>query len=90
MSAAEWHRWLVRLAVEAGADIEQAHERMSQAACAIAVEYGLSAGDPEPCCVRDGVYCPCAEHAAEMDEQEARARFDEGAEMARCCAGGMR
>lgn len=44
MSPRELHSWLVRLAVEAGADVERAHERMAQAAAVIALECGLDAG----------------------------------------------
>lgn len=45
---------------------------------------------PPRCCIVAGDYHPCAEHAAEMDEAEARERWDEGKHAALMCAGGMR
>lgn len=93
MSPRELHSWLVRLAVEAGADVERAHERMAQAATALAIEAALraeseaDAGGPPACCITHGVYRACAQHAEEIAREEREERFDHGAEANACCRG---
>lgn len=74
MTAAEWHEYLVRLAVEAGADRDRASERMAQAAQTFAL---LAPETHESASIAPGGAADVVAAARELRiaEQELRARW---------------